>query len=319
MIRLGLIGCGEHSESGHAIPLARYKSRNPGHIELVAACDVRLERAQQFCAKYGFLSAFRDMDEMLQGEKLDGIIAVVPPERISALAIELLRLGIPCVVEKPLGASLAEAVALRDAAAATSTPNMVSVNRRFMPFLTRAIAWTRASGSLRYVRCTLAREARREAEFLWATAVHAMDTVRFIAGEVAGFEIHTLTTPRGATSWHAVDLRFENGILGRIDVLPTTGMLEETYDLFGEGFRASVTCPFGTERGWRCFRNGHLISDEVAPSEAPEDTVNGCYDEASEFIRALGSKDRPQPSIEEVFPSVELCWTMGRSVGAQPE
>jgi myo-inositol 2-dehydrogenase / D-chiro-inositol 1-dehydrogenase len=319
MIRLGLIGCGEHSESGHAISLARYKSANPGQIELVAACDMRLERAQGFCARYGFLAAYRDIDEMLNREKFDGMIAVVPPEGISALGIKLLRMGIPCVVEKPLGASLAEAIALRDAAAASPTPNMVSVNRRFMPFLNRAIAWTRSSGSLRYVRCTLARHARRESEFLWATAVHAVDTVRFLAGQVAAFEIRSWATPEGATPWHAVDLRFENGILGRIDVLPTTGMVEETYDLFGEGFRASVTCPFGIERRWRCFRDGRLISDEVAAAETPEDIVNGCYDEAAEFIRALRSTDRPHPSIGEVFPSVELSWTMGTTVSAQRE
>jgi predicted dehydrogenase len=319
MIRLGLIGCGEHSESGHAISLARYKSRNPGQIELVAACDMRLERAQEFCARYGFLAAYRDLDEMLDREKPDGMIAVVPPDRISELGIKLLRKGIPCVVEKPLGASLAEATALRDAAAATPTPNMVSVNRRFMPFLSRAIAWTRCSGPVRYVRCTLARHARRESEFLWATAVHAVDTVRFIAGQVAAFEIQSWTAPDGATLWHAVDLRFENGILGRIDVLPTTGMVEETYDLFGEGFRASVTCPFGTQRSWRCFRDGRLISDEVATAETPEDMVNGCYDEAAEFIRALRCTDRPHPSIGEVFPSVELCWTMEKTVSAPRE
>jgi predicted dehydrogenase len=319
MIRLGLIGCGEHSESGHAIPLARYKSANPGQIELVAACDMRLERAQEFCAQYGFLATYRDSDDMFNREKLDGVIAVVPPERISELGIKLLRLGIPCVVEKPLGASLAEAIALRDTAAATATPNMVSVNRRFMPFLNRAIAWTRSSGPLRYVRCTLARHARRESEFLWATAVHAVDTVRFIAGQVAAFEIQALTAPEGATPWHAVDLRFENGILGRIDVLPTTGMGEETDDLFWEGFRASVTCPFGTPRRWRCFRDGRLIADEVATAETPEDIVNGCYDEAAELIRALRGADRPYPSIGEVFPSVELCWTLGKTVSAQRE
>jgi predicted dehydrogenase len=254
---------------------------------------------------------------MLNREKLDGIIAVVPEERISELGIRLLGLGIPCVVEKPLGASLAEAIALRDAAAATRTPNMVSVNRRFMPFLNRAIAWTGGCGPLRYVRCTLARHARREPEFLWATAVHALDTVRFIAGEVARFEIRSPATPEGATPWHAVDLGFENGISGRIDVLPTTGMLEETYDLFGEGFRASVTSPFGAQRSWRCFRDGRLISDEVAAAETPEDMVNGCYDEAAELIRALRCRDRLRPSIGEVFPSVELCWTMEKARSAQ--
>ena len=309
MIRLGLIGCGAHSETGHAIPLTRYKAAHPDGILLAAVCDVQVDRALEFVRKYGFLMAYRDVDDMLTQENLDGCIAVVPPEGISNLGIKLLNLGIPCVVEKPLGASLAEAQALRDSAAATKTPNMVSVNRRFMPLLKRAIEWTNA-GRLRYVHCTLARHSRKEPEFLWATAVHAVDTLRHIAGQVVAFDLRTLTAP-SATAWYALELQFENGISGRVDVLPTAGMVEETYDLFGEGFRASVTCPFGRQLGWRCFRDGRLVEAENVPAETPEDIVNGCYDEAATFLEALGG-GIPKPSIAEVFPSVELCFAIAR-------
>jgi predicted dehydrogenase len=313
MIRLGLIGCGEHSESGHAIPLARYQAVHPGEIELTAACDLNLERAQFFCRQYGFVNAYRDVDEMLAQCKLDGCIAVVPVQKISELGIKLLGLGIPCVVEKPLGASLAEAKALLAAARATGTMNMVSVNRRFMPFLNRALEWTHNVGPLRYVRCTLTRHARREPEFLWATAVHAVDALRHIAGEVVEAKIRVLGHAAGSAEWYAINLSFENGVSGRLDVLPTAGMLEETYELIGEGFRASVTCPFGPERGLRCFRENRLALVEAASESIPEDVLNGCYDEASEFIRALTVKRVARPSIEEVFPSVELCLTMAKT------
>src|SRR4051794_20767409 len=133
MIRLGLIGCGAHAESGHAIPLARYKAAHPDQVLLAAVCDLQIERARHFSRKYGFLAAYGNVEDMVGQENLDGCIAVVPPENISELGIKLLERGIACVVEKPLGASLAEAKALRDCAIATKTSNMVSVNRRFMP------------------------------------------------------------------------------------------------------------------------------------------------------------------------------------------
>ena len=311
MIRLGLIGCGAHSESGHAIPLARYKAAHPDKIVLAAVCDLQIERALDFSQKYGFQAAYRDVDEMLRQEKLDGCIAVVPPENISELGIKLLTLGVPTVLEKPLGATLAEVQALRDCAAATKTPNMVSVNRRFMPTLNRAIEWTSHAGRLRYVHCQLVRQGREEPEFLWATAVHAVDTLRYIAGQVVAFDLQTLKAAKGATPWYALDLQFENGISGRIDVLPTAGMVEETYDLFGDGFRASVTCPFGPQLGWTCFRDGRLIEMDKVPAEKAEDLANGCYDEATAFIDALGG-GTPTPSIAEVFPSVELCFAVAR-------
>jgi myo-inositol 2-dehydrogenase / D-chiro-inositol 1-dehydrogenase len=311
MIRLGLIGCGEHSEIAHATPLARYRSQRPGEIELLAACDLNLERAQTFCRKYGFAKAYSSIGEMLAEEKLDGCIGVVPVKNISEVGSKLLKSGIPCVVEKPLGESLAQVEALRETARLTRTPNMVSVNRRFMPYLNRALAWARAVGPLRYVRCTMTRHGRSEPDFLWATAVHAVDALRHIAGDIADSGLRTMQNPGETATWYAINLSFQNGVCGRIDVLPTAGMLEETYELLGEGFRAIVTSPFGHQRGWLAYRENKVVMKE-AISDMPEDVLNGFYDETAEFIDALMHKRAPRPSIEEVFPSVELCLTWAK-------
>jgi predicted dehydrogenase len=307
-IRLALIGCGEHAETGHAIPLARYQSEHPQAIALVAACDIRIERAQRFGQQYGFKASYGNIDEMLSREEIDGCIAVVPPERISGTGILLLNRHIPCVVEKPLGSVLAEVEELAKKAAESGTPNMVSVNRRFMPFLNRALEWARNAGSVRYVHCTLARHARSEREFIWATAVHAVDTLRYIAGEVNKVEGRTMMA--GTTAWYAIDLLFQSGVEGRIDVLPTVGMVEETYDLSGEGFHVWVTCPFGRKRGWLAYRNGVLVTEELASADTPEDVLNGCYDETGAFIAALRDRSAPRPSIAEVAPSVRICMSI---------
>ena len=304
-IRLGLIGCGEHSESGHAVPLARYMAANPGQIELSAACDIQRGRALRFCGKYGFARAYTEIDEMLAREKLDGCIAVVPMERIAEVGVKLLLLRMPCVVEKPLGSSIGEVTALVNAARETLTPNMVSVNRRFMPFLNNALTWTRAAGPLRYVYARLLRHARTEPEFLWTTAVHAVDALRYVVGELATAQIRALG--RGGTVWYGIDIQFGNGVGGRVDVLPTAGMLEESYELIGEDFRAAVIAPFGSQCGWRGFRDNQLREEEAAASSTPEDVLNGCYGEAAEFIHSLQAKRAPHPSIQEVFPSVKLC------------
>jgi len=312
MIRLALVGCGEHAENGHAIPLARYKSEYPDEIALVAACDIRIERAQKFCERYGFKVAYGSIDELLTREEIDGCIAVVPPEQISETGILLLKRHIPCVVEKPLGSDSAEVEALAKNAVESGTPNMVSVNRRFMPFLNHALQWAGDAGSIRYLRCTMARHARSEPEFIWATAVHAVDTLRYIAGEVGEFEYRTMKAGTNGTAWCAIDLHFQSGMEGRIDVLPTAGMLEETYDLFGEGFHVSVTSPFGRKRGWFAYRNGVLVTEESESADMAEDQLNGCYDETAAFIRALRDGSLLQPSIAEVAPSVEICMSIAK-------
>ena len=308
MVRVGLIGCGEHSEIGHAVPLARYKSEYPEHLELTAACDLRKERAEYFSKTYGFRRSYAAVSTMLSSEQLNLCIAVVPVEKISALGIELLKRGTACVVEKPLGATLSEATALRDCARFTRTPNMVSVNRRFMPWLNKAIAWARSIGQVRYVRAVMSRDARTEPEFVWQTAVHSVDALRHIAGNIRQASFRRMRHATDA-NWYGVDIEFDgNGVFGRVDVLPTSGVLEETYEICGAGFRAITTCPFGPERSLRCYQQSRLVLHET-DKNIPEDVVFGFYDEARSTIRSLHENELLSPTIGDVYPSVELCFS----------
>jgi len=54
--------------------------------------------------------------------------------------------------------------------------------------------------------------------------------------------------------------------------------------------------------------------EETATESMTEDVLNGCYDETVHFIRALRDNEPPGPSIEEVFPSVELCLRLAKTV-----
>jgi len=314
VIHVGLIGCGEHSEIGHAVPLARYKSEHQSELELSAVCDINAGRVEYFRSKFGFLNSYTNVDEMLKSQRLDVCIAVVPVEKITQLGIKLLELGMPCVVEKPLGTALPEVEALRDVARSTRTPNMVSVNRRFMPMLNRALAWARSAAELRYVRSIMTRHARTEPDFLWSTAVHAVDTLRYIAGDVRNANIRTL--PGKSSAWYGIDLQFATGTIGRIDVLPTAGVLEESYELIGDGYRAIVTSPFGPARSLRCYQANKLVHYED-DNGVPEDVVFGFYDEAAALIRTLSNNEPLAPTIEDVYPSVELCLNLSKAAAMQ--
>jgi hypothetical protein len=132
--------------------------------------------------------------------------------------------------------------------------------------------------------------------------------MRFISGEVRTSEIRTLTTP--PTLSYSVDLQFNNGVQGRIDILPNAGLVEGRYELFGDGFRAVITSPFGPQRSLRCYQQDRLVLEETAEAETPEDVTQGFYGEATELIGALSQGSCPKPSIEDVFPSVELCFQL---------
>lgn len=311
-VRVGIIGCGEHSEIGHAVPLARYATAHSGAVTLAAACDLRRERGELFCQKYGFVRSYDEAGEMLSKEKLDVCIAVTPVELIPEIGIRLLQARIPCVVEKPLGPTIGEVKRLLQAARVTNTPNMVSVNRRFMPLLKRGIEWAKNAGTLRYVRATMLRHERTEPDFLRFTAIHALDTVRFIAGDFASLKISALKP--SSPHWYAIDIQFGSGVVGRIDVAPTAGVLEETYELIGDGFRSIVTSPFGPQRLLRCYQQNRVVLEQIADTDTPEDVIFGFYGEGVELIDALTEQRRPRPSIEDIFPSVQGCFDLADHV-----
>jgi len=311
LIRIALAGCGEHSKTSHAAPLARYAAAHADEIELAATCDLNEEKAAEFCRLFGFRRHYKNLDEMLESEKVDACVCVMPMERIVDVGITLLQRHIPCVIEKPLGTSLNEIERLAEVARETQTPHMVSVNRRFMPYLNQAHSWMQERGPLRYVRASQVRHQRNESDFIWSTAIHVLDALRYIAGEVDEFEV---SVPH--TMWYLIELKFKSGTTGHVEILPTAGMVEESYELFAEGCRARITAGSGTQRSLECWQDGELVIESHAHEEEPEDLRNGSYQEVEAFMSALRTGKHPRPSIEDIVPSARISFEIAKSVAA---
>jgi predicted dehydrogenase len=315
MIKLALLGCGEHSRTSHAMPLARYVGQHPDEIELSAVCDLNLERAEEFCREFGFSRAYRDVQSMLSSETIDGCVSVMPMSSIVKMAVMLMERKIPCVIEKPLGTSIEDAEKLAVVAQQTGTPHMVSVNRRFMPFLNKAKSWASGIGPIQYLRATQVRHRRSEPDFIWSTAIHGLDAMRHIAGEIIGYDSDPNDHAELSTRWYGISLRFENGARGRLNVMPTAGMVEESYELFGEGYRAQVLAGSGPQRSLRCWRDGQLEIESHSDESDPEDLRNGSYEEVIEFVNSLKTGKQPRPSIQDILPSARICFAIARSAG----
>ena len=310
MIRIAIAGCGEHSRNSHAAPLARYAAAHPNEIELVAACDLNIEKATEFCRSFGFVRPYNDLDHMLTAEQPDACVSVMPMEKIVEVGIKLLERGTPCVIEKPLGTSLMEIEKLAQAARDAQTPHMISVNRRFMPYLNQARSWMQEHGPLRYVRASQVRHQRDEADFIWSTAIHALDALRYIGGEVEAFDVTLQQPENDEAAWYVVALKFESGTVGQIEILPTAGMVEESYEFFAERCRARVTAGSGPQRSLQCWQDGKLVMESHATDEEPEDLRNGAYQEVEEFVRALRTGTRPQPCIDDILPSARISFAI---------
>jgi len=69
-VKVGFIGCGSHSFRNI------YPTFQFAPINLVATCDLSLEKAKAFANKFGAKNAYSDYHKMLETEDLDAIFVV---------------------------------------------------------------------------------------------------------------------------------------------------------------------------------------------------------------------------------------------------
>jgi len=83
---------------------------------------------------------------------------------------------------------------------------------------------------------------------------------------------------------------------------PDAGMVEETMELLGQGFRIWVD--FG--RGKVTVHEGtNLVLEWQAPEGMGENEVSGSYDETAAFIRALSSGTDMAPTLEDALLTMQ--------------
>ena len=307
MVKVALIGAGNHCRGNHAPALAQYAKDHPDRVELVAVCDLEQEKAERFAQEYGFKAAYTNHLDMIEKEKPDGCVCVMPIPLIVPLAKELMEMGMPVTVEKPPGASVEEGRELVAVAEKTGTPHMISVNRRFQPLIVEGREWALAQGPIRFVRASMLRHNRREDFFVSGTGIHSLDALRFIAGDVA--HVDSFSHNEG-TPWHHFVLKFESGALGSFDVLTSDGCAEERYEIYGEGYRVNMAVENSREPRLQCWKDNELVMDKTPDADEPNFVRIGPYAETHEFVTALAEKRAMWPTIADVFPSMALAYEL---------
>ena len=304
MLKLVLLGAGSHCQGNHLPSLARYVTEHPGEVALAGLCDLRREHAETMARKYGFARVYTDLEKMLEKERPDGCVAITPIPITAEIAARVIRAGVPLVMEKPPGETPEQAREIVELVAETGARVMVSMNRRFDPGLRAALDW-KGDRPVEYLRGTIVRHNRREEIFVEGTAIHPLDAMREIAGDVADHSVQEREVD--GVRWFTVHLTFRSGAIGVLEVLPTAGSVAESYEMFGSDYRAFVQAG-GIDAGVvRCWQDGQLVVEEEPTRDQPDFVQNGAYDETVEFISALKENRPPHPSPAEVLQTVELC------------
>lgn len=256
-LRIGVLGCGPIAQIAHLD--ACRKARN---AELYAICDVAADLVERMAAVHQPARTYRDYDAMLADPDIEAVIIATADQFHVAMTLWAIEAGKHVLVEKPLGTTVEECLALRDRAAGTGLVVQVGNNRRFDPgvelarrFIREELgqrialkAWYHDSvfrytmtDNLQPITITSASSRRPEDDpkadrrryFLLTHGSHLVDMAAMLGGPIASVRAR-LSVRFGSYCWFA-SLDHEDGTLGHVDLqVPIRGDFQEGFEVFGE-------------------------------------------------------------------------------------
>lgn len=145
--RIGLVGAGFIAAT-HVDAIGSLKG-----LKVTAVIDPNLRAAERLAAQAQGARAFASLAEAVAAQAVDRVHVMVPPHLHAAVGGEALNAGLPTLLEKPLGVTLAEANALVALAAGKGVALGVNQNFALHPALARFARDLKAGlyGRLRHV------------------------------------------------------------------------------------------------------------------------------------------------------------------------
>lgn len=230
VLQVGVIGAGY---------FARYHldawTRLPG-VRLAAVCDTNARRLSEATSEMPEVVTFTDARAMLDNVKLDLVDIATPPATHLQLVSETAARGLSTICQKPLAPTMVEALRLVETAERAQIELIVHENFRFTPWHQEAARLIKARqlGDLHSITMRLrpgdgqGPEAylNRQPYFqqmdrflVHETAIHWIDTFRFLMGEVTGVfaRLRRINPVIAGEDAGYIIFAFENGATGLFD------------------------------------------------------------------------------------------------------
>lgn len=212
--RVATIGAGGMANAVHYPSLASLED-----VELAGICDTNEGLLTQTADKYAIANRYTDYKKMIAEVQPDAVYAIVQPHIMYDIWMWVLQQGLNLYIEKPLGITIHQAMALAYTAEKHNCITQVSFQRRSSSMVTQLRDECLKRGPIVHAVCKFYKSDIHP--FLTARdrmmddTVHSIDTVRWMCGgEVTGIDSETKRIGVPDINFISATLHFDNGSTG---------------------------------------------------------------------------------------------------------
>lgn len=178
MIRVGVVGVGK---------MGQHHARLYSQLgcELVGVADFDIKRAKEIGEKYN-TNYYKDYGNLLN--KVDAVSIAVPTSLHKKVAVDFLRKGIHCLVEKPIASTTEEAKEMIKEAEKNGAKLMIGHIERFNPAVTKLKKLVRGGALGKLIIISTRRVGPlvpriRDVGIIVDSATHDIDIARYLVGK----------------------------------------------------------------------------------------------------------------------------------------
>jgi myo-inositol 2-dehydrogenase/D-chiro-inositol 1-dehydrogenase len=324
------VGCGRHAEQMLLPQLMRHD------IELVGVCDIQRAAAEKVARRYGVPHVATDFGELLALPQIDVAGMAVGPVQHRELSIAALQRGLHVFMEKPCGASAADALAVADAARAAKRTVGVGFMKRYATAnriahnVVKSAAFGPAIGFFgEYMTApTYFQGAADYMPFYLHHCVHYMDLPRYFMAPIESVTVFPHERAPGKLLLH-VHFGFAGGAVGTVimGTLQSRGTPMERLQIMGDHQRVEVDAvlevrhhrnpPFKADDPQATLADGvdTLVWKPNLTAAANED-FKGYHALLGAFFTALDGQSTDLPTIDDGVAAMCVLEAMVAGVAA---
>lgn len=315
-VNVAVIGAGSLANAVHYPSLAEFDD-----VEIAAICDLNEERLKKTAEKFQVERTYKDYKKMVSEVDVDAVYIIMPPHHLFDLVIHCLKSKLNVFIEKPPGVVAEQTRNMALTAEKNDCLTMVGFNRRFIPVMVEAKRLVEERGPILQCAATFYKNSIGAGPYydgaidiLSCDAVHAVDTLRWIGGEVTAVasDIRKLHADYD-NSFNAL-LKFENGGTGFLLTNWVVGKRVHTFEMHAKGISAFVDANDKAVIYSDNKEEGQILKTQEVAGSPENHKFYGFYGENRHFIDCVEQKQMPDTNFADAFKTMEL---VGRIYGSQ--